>query len=205
MVKSRRFPLGYKVDDVGPSGVGGVDLFITQDQGRKWWRYGEDPDRVSPIDVEVPQDGEYGFAIRARSGVGLTLDPPLPGEPPAIVVIVDQVPPAVELFPIQQGQGSQINHLLIRWRASDLHPVEQSVMLSYALQPNGPWEPVSSWIVDTGSWEWIVPPGAPPQFYVRVQVRDAAGNVGQAISARPVVVDLARPSARFVDTEPRPK
>ena len=204
MVNTRRFQLGYKVDDVGPSGVGGVDLFITQDHGRKWWKYGEDADRVSPFEVEVPQDGEFGFAVRVRSGAGLSTDPPTPGEAPPILVLVDLTPPTLELLPIQQGQGATANQVAIRWRMTDAHPAEKAISLSYAATPKGPWEAISGWSPDTGAFTWTVGPGAPTQFYVRVSGRDAAGNISNAETPQAVVVDLSRPTARIVDVEVQP-
>lgn len=204
IVNSRHFQLGYKLDDVGPSGIGGVELYITQDQGRMWYRYGEDPDRLSPFEVQVPRDGEYGFAVRVRSGAGLGSEPPAQGEPPAIQVIVDQTPPRLELLPIEQGRGADLNQLLIRWRVAEDHPTDKPISLYYAPSPAGPWEPISGWRSDTGSYAWSVGPGSPAQFYVRVMVRDAAGNVSHVDSAQPVVVDLTRPSARIVDVEAMP-
>lgn len=201
VVNSRRFQIGYMVDDVGPSGIGAVELFITQDQGRKWWKYGDDPDRRSPFDVEVPQDGEYGFSIRVRSGVGLTNDPPLPGEPPSIVVAVDQTPPTVEILMAQQGQGSSSNRVQVRWRIADDHLAGQPVSVYYSATRTGPWEAVSGWTDDKGGVEWAVTPGSPTQLYVRVVARDAAGNTAKAETAQPVLVDLSRPTARIVDVE----
>lgn len=204
IVNTRRFQLGYKVDDVGPSGVGGVDLYITPDRGRQWYRYGEDADRTSPFDVEVPRDGEYGFTVRVRSGAGLALEPPMPGEPPSITIIVDQTPPQLELMPIRQGAGADLNQLTIGWRITEDLPSDKPVSLYYAATPDGPWEPISGWRADTGTFAWSVGPGSPSQFYVRVVARDAAGNVSQSETAQPVVVDLARPSARIVDVENLP-
>lgn len=201
VVSTRKFQVGYKVEDVGPSGIGAVEMFITQDHGRKWWKYGEDADQRSPFDVEVPQDGEYGFAIRVRSGAGLTSEPPMQGEAPSIVVAVDQTPPAVEMLPVQQGQGADINRLQIRWRIQDQHPSDKPVSLYYASNRNGPWEPISAWKEDTGSFEWTVGPGVPSQLYLRVVARDSAGNTSKAESPTPIVVDLSRPSARIVDVE----
>lgn len=201
VVNTRKFQLGYKVDDVGPSGVGSVDLYITPDRGRQWYRYGEDPDRVSPFDVEVPRDGEYGFTVRVRSGAGLAIDPPVPGEAPSIEVIVDQTAPRIELQPIQQGRGADLNKLTIAWRIQEDRPTEKPVSLYYGPSRQGPWEPISGWIADTGSYAWTVGLGAPPQFHIRLVARDAAGNVAEVISAQPVVVDLSRPSARIVDVE----
>jgi hypothetical protein len=201
IVNSRRFQVGYTVDDVGPSGIGAVELFITQDQGRKWWKYGDDPDRRSPFDVEVPQDGEYGFSIRVRSGVGLTNDPPLPGEPPSVVVAVDQTPPTVELLSAQQGLGANSNRVQVRWRIADEHLASKPVSVYYSANRTGPWEAISGWTDDQGGFEWAVAPGSPSQFYVRVVVRDVAGNTAKAESAQPILVDLARPTARIVDVE----
>ncbi|WP_010582051.1 hypothetical protein [Schlesneria paludicola] len=202
IVPNCHFQIAYKLDEVGPSGVGGVELFITEDNGRQWWKYDDDPDQRSPFDVKVRHDGLYGFAIRVRSGAGLSNDPPLPNEPPAIVIAVDQTPPSVELFPIQQGHGVNINRLQIRWKITDDYPAEKPVALYYAANLNGPWEPISNWKEDVnGSFEWTVGPGVPPQFYVRVAARDAAGNMSKAETPTPIVVDLMRPTARIVDVE----
>lgn len=202
VVTSYDFQIGYKLDDVGPSGVSAVELFITEDNGRKWWKYGDDPDLKSPFDVKVRNDGVYGFAIRVSSGAGLTSDPPIPGEPPTIVVAVDQTPPIVELLPVQQGRGANANRVLIRWNVTEARPAEKPVSLYYAANLNGPWEPISGWKEElSGSFEWTVGPTVPTQFYIRVAARDAAGNVGKAESPQPIVVDLLRPTARIVDVE----
>lgn len=204
VVNSRKFTLAYTVDDVGPSGVGGVDLFITPDQGRRWYRYGEDADRRSPFEVEVPRDGEYGFTVRVKSGAGLAMDPPVPGEPPSIVVLVDQTPPRLEVLPIRQGQGADLNQITIQWRIHDDMPSDKPIALYFAPTLQGPWEPISGWRPDTGSFQWAVGLGSPAQFHVRVMARDAAGNVTQQDTPQPVVVDLTRPSARIVDVELMP-
>ena len=202
VVNTRRFQVNYKLDDIGPSGVSRVELFITEDNGRTWWTYGDDADLKSPFDVEVPHDGVYGFAIRVLSGAGLSTPAPASGEQPAIVVAVDQTPPTVELYPVQQGQGANANRILIRWKISEEHQSDRPISLYYAASLNGPWEPISGWREDShGSFEWVVGPGVPTQFYVRVLARDSAGNVGKAETAQPIVVDLQRPTARIVDID----
>lgn len=201
VVSTRAFQLGYKVDDVGPSGVGSVELFITQDNGRRWFRYGEDTDRTSPFDVKVNQDGEYGFTIRVHSGAGLANDPPTPGELPSMTVVVDQSPPALELLSVEQGRGADLNQIQIRWRTQDIHPSDKPISLYYSANPNGPWEPISTWRQDTGSFSWGVGPGVPAQIYIRVMSRDSAGNVAKVDSTQPLLVDLTRPSARIIDVE----
>ena len=137
-MNSRKFQIGYRIDDVGASGISLVELFITQSDGKKWYKYGEDADRISPFEVEVPSDGRYGFMLRAHSGMGLAALPPQPGDKPAISVIVDKTPPKVELLPVQQGRGEQLHKLSIRWKVTDNYPTEKPIALSYSTDPSGP-------------------------------------------------------------------
>jgi hypothetical protein len=200
-VNAEHFQIGYTVDDVGPSGVSSVELYITQDDGQKWYKYGDDPDRVSPFQVKVPTDGIYGFALRVRSGVGLVADPPQPGEKPLVVVVIDKTPPVVNIMPAQQGQGVSLNKILIRWTVDDDYLVDRPIALAYATHLGGPWEPISGWQPNTGSYLWTFGPGVPTKLYLRVTARDLAGNISRAESPRPVVIDLSKPSARIVNVK----
>jgi hypothetical protein len=202
LVQARQFTIGYKLQDVGPSGVSNVELFITTDNGTTWWRYGEDKDKQSPFHVEVPKAGTYGFSILVRSGVGLADNPPQPGEKPAIVVIVDESKPQLEMLPLQQGRGDSLGRILIAWRANDEHFGDKPVTLSYAALKNGPWLPIVGPIENSGSYVWALGQGVPSKVYVRIEVRDLAGNTERAETAEPVFIDLARPTAQIVDIEP---
>ncbi len=200
-VKSHRFEINYRIDDVGPSGVSSVELFITQNNGQKWFKYGDDADKQSPFVVEVPEDGIYGFAIRVRSGAGLADEPPQSNEEPSIVLVVDRTPPVVQLAPVQQGAGGQLNRINISWRVTDDNPSDKPISLSYSANPNGPWEPICSWQQDTGSYAWSVNQGVPSRLYIRVVARDAAGNHSYVDTPQPILVDLSKPTGRIVDVE----
>jgi hypothetical protein len=41
----------------------------------------------------------------------------------------------------------------------------------------------------------------PARFFVRVEAKDLAGNVGMAQSSAPVTIDMARPSVNILDVE----
>lgn len=200
-VKSHRFEVNYRIDDVGPSGVSAVELFVTQNNGQKWFKYGDDQDKQSPFVVEVPEDGLYGFAIRVRSGAGLTDDAPQSGEEPSVVIVVDRTPPQVQLLPMQQGTGGQMKKIAISWSMSDDNPNDKPVSLAYSANPNGPWEPICSWQPDTGNYVWNVGQGVPSRLYVRLVARDAAGNHSFVDTPQPLLVDLSKPTARIVDVE----
>lgn len=200
-VNSRKFHIDYQIDDVGPSGVSSVELYVTQNNGEKWFRYGMDEDRKSPFEVEVPGDGIFGFAMRVVSGAGLVDPPPQPDQQPEIVIVADSSPPVVNLLPLQQGTGRNSNRILITWEIQDSKLAEQPVSLSYSANPNGPWEPVSDWMPDTGRYIWTVGRDIAPRLYIRLIARDAAGNVAKVDTQDPVLVDLAKPTARIVDVE----
>ncbi len=201
LVNTTRFDIQYAVEEVGSSGVGGVELYVTEDNGRKWWLYGEDADARSPMIVDVPGEGRYGFCLRIRSGAGLAIDPPAPGDLPELTVVVDQTPPRVEFLPLDARGAEHAGEVVVRWRLFDDNPTEARVSLAYAEQPNGPWRVVADGLPSTGSYAWNVAVGVPPRVYLRVVAEDAAGNAGEAITPTRVLVDVARPSGRILDVE----
>lgn len=201
VVGTRRFQIGYRVQDVGPSGISAVEIYRTTDQGATWQKASEDLDRQSPADIEVPQEGTYGFTLLVKSGVGLAADPPLAGDTPGIVVVVDETAPAIELLPVEQGRGPSSNKLLIQWRTRETFPAEKPVSLYFAAEKLGPWQPIAAGLDDAGGYIWTLPAGMTARFYVRIETRDAAGNVGRAESLDPVLFDPSKPTAKIIDVE----
>ncbi|MFH1304670.1 MAG: hypothetical protein ABIK07_26760, partial [Planctomycetota bacterium] len=201
VLNGTQFQIGFQVDEVGPSGIGAVELYITEDNGQKWYKYGEDPDKKSPFHVEVPHDGIYGFALRVRSGVGLADALPKSGEKPDVVIVVDRTAPAIKLNPVTQGQGGEANKVTISWAMSDQNPAEKPIAINFSTQPTGPWEPIVDWQENIGRFTWSVGPGNPSKFYLQVVARDAAGNISQEVTTEPIILDLTKPSGRIVDVE----
>ncbi len=200
-VNMRTFRIGYEVHDVGPSGVGSVELYITEDNGARWFHYGTDPDRQSPFEVVVPRDGQYGFAIRVRNGLGAVADPPQPGAAPDIAVVVDLTPPTVRLMPLHQETAGGAYQVQISWFIQDDRLADRPVSLSHATSLDGPWEPITGWIENHGRYIWSVNTLVPRSVYVRLEARDAAGNVASTVSDPPLLIDTSRPTARILDIE----
>ena len=206
LLNARRFSIAYEVDAVGPSGVGGVEIYITPDGGQRWFSYGSDADRVSPFVVEVPEEGEYGFAIRVRSGAGLGDPPPRPGDAPDVRVAVDLTPPRVDLFAPRQGPTELKNGtggvgLSLAWRTDEARPARESVRLHHAPSPGGPWTLIRDWSPDRGEMTWPIPPGTPAKVWVRVTARDEAGNQSAATTPKPVLIDRAKPRPRILGVD----
>jgi hypothetical protein len=207
LVGSPRFKLRYDVQDAGPNGPSSVELWLTQDGGRTWIRRAEDPDRVSPFEVDLGGEGTFGLSLVARSASGLGDQPPAPNDPPQTWVEVDSKPPSVQLYPPQVGTGPHAGKVAITWRASDLHLAPRSVSLLWRPdEPGAGWQPIpnAEGLENMGQFIWNVPPSFPAKFHVRVEAVDTVGHRGGAETgdASPVIVDRSRPRSRIIGLDP---
>lgn len=175
LVNSVRFLLDYEVQSVGNSGIKSIALWGTKDGGRTWSQYGVDTDMQSPIEVNVPQDGVYGFLMAVASGSGVGGQPPFPGTKPEIWVNVDVTAPEVKVTSVQQDQ-ERPDQVHIAWEARDPHLTDRSVSLFFSGSPNGPWYPIAEGVANTGKFVWRNGNTIPGGLHVRVVVQDAAGN-----------------------------
>jgi hypothetical protein len=199
IVNQLQFRLDYALEDLGPSGLSAVEVFITEDGGKKWWRYGEDQDKQSPVILRVPRDGTYGFMIAAKSGVGLGDAPPSPGEAPHAVVVVDRTPPKARFDRIAMSDDGRT--MTVNWKTADGNAHQRPVRMEYAETPAGPWTPMGDWQQDSGEMKWSVAKGVPSRIHVRMLVRDAADNMGQIVYPQSVLVDMSRPRARITNVK----
>ncbi len=205
LVDSPKFKLQYAVDDAGPNGPATVEIWITQDGGRTWIRRGDDPDRTSPIEVDLGGEGTYGICLVARSTSGLGDQPPAPGDPPQTWVEVDTTAPAVQLDPVQVGTGVNSGKVAITWRANDLHLAPKSVALFWRPDLAGAaWQPLAEGQENTGRFIWAVPTTVPTRFHIRVEAVDTVGHHGSAETTETgaIIVDRSRPRSRIIGLDP---
>ncbi|MDX2037977.1 MAG: hypothetical protein SFX72_15120 [Isosphaeraceae bacterium] len=205
LVPSPKFALQYAVDDAAPGGPAAVELWVTQDGGRSWSRRGDDPDRASPIAVDLGSEGTFGVKLVALSAANQGDQPPVAGEPPQLIVEVDTTPPVVRLDPVQVGVGPNLGKVAILWNASDLHLAAGSVTIS--VRPDAPgsaWAPIGPPVDNSGQFIWTLPGNTPPRFHLKVEVADEAGNVGsdETPEGSPVLVDRSKPKSRIIGLDP---
>jgi hypothetical protein len=202
VVNTAEISLNYKLEDVGPSGVSSVELFLTRD-GRTWSRLCDDPDKESPITATLPGEGLFGLTLVVKSGVGLGDKPPLAGDPPQMWIEVDLTKPVVKILNVEAGRGPERGQLLVTWKAEDKNLTAQPISLAYAEKADGPWVPMASGLENTGRYVWSIPQANTPyKFFVKVEAVDKGGNVGRDQTKEPVAVDLSLPRARLLDVEP---
>ena len=222
-----RFDLGYEVEQRGPSGISRVDLWVTRDDGKTWVKWGQQEHKDSTFRVLLDEprhvrqnaqredfEGPYGFRVVPVSGAGLSEGAPNRGDAPDMRVQVDLTPPFVGILP-PGSDPAQRDTLEIRWEATDKHFGEDPITLEWGENPNGPWRPVLSGgpdgvvqaaavaglaprrLPNTGKYPWRVPAGLPAKVYLKVSARDAAGNVTEAVTLQPILIDLMKPRAKI--------
>jgi len=202
MVNSRLFELEYEVESVGPSGIGRVELWGTRDGGQTWRSFTLDNDNRSPLLVNVAEEGIYGFRVTVTNGVGLGGRRPAAGDPPDIVVGVDLSKPTARIISARQGVDAETGNLIISWQADDRMLSARPVSLSFSQSRAGPWRPIADELENGGRYAWPIDDRTPPRFYLRLEVRDEAGNVGVHETAEPVEIDRSRPTVRIRNVRP---
>ncbi len=162
-----------------------VELWWTGDGGRSWKLFGADDDQQSPMLVSVDAEGLYGFWLVTENERGVREERPKADELPQIWVGVDTTRPKVRLISTELRPADDEQHLTVRWEASDAMLAARPVALSYSPTRNGPWQRLETEMENRGTYECQIPLRNPAQAFVRLEVRDEAGNISSVESVEP--------------------
>ncbi len=163
--------------------------------------YSEDDDQRSPLVVTVDDEGRYGFRIVVQSAGASEAARPQPGDAPELWVAVDLQQPVAELTALERGAGNAADQLILHWRAEDDNLESRPISLYYSSRQNGPWSAVATNLQNTGQYAWRIERHVPERFYLRLEVRDAAGNMAAFRTREPVEFAVSAPSARLNSAE----
>jgi hypothetical protein len=214
-VKSKNFQLDYSAENVGPSEVKSVEIWVTE-EGRGWRKYKADAPPRGPESIKVGQPGKYGFTLIPRSGAGLAAEPPRAYDPPQVWVQVDESKPLVRFTrdPVPGKGQDDANTLTVYWSATDQFLRRDGITILYRTDRNGQWTPFPDGKnVENRGYHTCSTQGLPSyKFFLRVEAVDEAGNVGFAETPQEVIVDLKIPyipPAKITvtpgdDSQPRP-
>ncbi len=202
IISTRRFRLSYDINAIDPSGVGRVDLWATEDQGRSWQLWGNDPDRTSPFPVEVKNEGLFGFRVVIHSRDGLTGEGPSSGDDADMWVRVDTQSPLVQITSVPYGRGKEAGRLLINYRAADPFLTLRPVRISYSRSPEGPWTIIEDNLRNEGRYLWKVDRAVPDRIFLRIEAMDQAGNTGTHVLSQFVDVSGLVPRGTIRSVEP---
>lgn len=194
-----RFNIRYQLRDIVADGVQKVEFYITEDMGRTWRLYGEDPDRMSPMTVEVPGEGVYGFVCIATDRFGNREREPGPRTRPETVIVVDRTPPTAKwLAPTQNALGRS-RAIELAWEASDPNFGNAPVKLQYAVDArsnhdrDAVWNTLQENLSASGSINWTPPTDSSARYNFRLVAEDRAGNMAVAYNAATVTLDTNPP------------
>ena len=198
VVWSRTLNLDYQLKNVGPSGVAAVEVWVTRNEGSTWRQLTLDKDKTSPVRFMVEEDGLWGFRTRAVNDVGNSEDAPRAGAPPSLSLIIDTIPPEVELL------GSTVSNGKLRlvWSVKENNLPLNPVRIDYSLDGGHTWVISKDNIPQAGGYSIDLPHGVGDEFDVRVAVKDLAhleGTVQTRIVLRtdnlpPVIKSVTTPS-----------
>ncbi|WP_236695908.1 hypothetical protein [Rhodopirellula islandica] len=194
---SNRFSLDFEIEAIGGRGVEAIELYGTIDGGLNWKRWGTDPDKASPFDIETNGEGIFGFQIVVVAANGLTSPRPLSGDAPDIVVVVDQTEPEVSINGARYGEADRAGSLVIAYRCQDQYLMSRPITLSFSDTPEGPWTTIAAGLRNLGDYVWPADPQLPRQIYLRIDATDQAGNVGSYVLDQPVDTRGLAPRARI--------
>ncbi len=205
--------LEYGLARVGPSGIGSIELWWTQNDGQAWELYAVDPESKTGTiregkhkrTIELPGDGIYGFVLVVKSRAGLGKAPPRAGDLPDIRIQVDTTTPKADLFE-PKPDPQKPNTLLLKWNATDDNLANTPITLEWSEKREGPWVAIAPPLPNApGKYSWTLPDRLPVQVYMRLRVRDLAGNESIAVTQQPQLVDLSEPEGTLLDVSVSPR
>ncbi|HYT88817.1 MAG TPA: hypothetical protein VEL76_08925, partial [Gemmataceae bacterium] len=200
LVNNTHVSLEYQIDQPSSTtGVGKVEVWMTADEGQSWRPLGEDPDRRSPVEIDLPGEGIYGVSLVVTNSRGFGDAPPRPGDVPDYWIEVDTSRPVAKLNSVRPGTGDECGVLWISWTAQDKNLTTTPVDLYYAVHKNGPWTVIARGLKNDGRYRWTPPIEIGTEAYVRMVVSDKAGNNSHCETPQAVVLDDGvRPHIRII-------
>lgn len=195
MVNSLSFELDYDVQALEGAAPSKVELWWTGDGGVSWNLFGADEDNASPMLVAVEREGLYGFWMVVEGASGVRGQAPKAGDLPQVWVGVDMTKPAAKLVAAKlttTEAGDQIN---VKWEARDALLAKSPVSLDYSTSPTGPWTPLAVDVENRGWYACRTKQKLPHTLFVRLRVRDEAGNEQLAQLNQPMAFAQDAPKA----------
>lgn len=196
--RSRRFAWDYEMPAERPNATRlRVELWSTRDGGLSWQKAAVDDDVLSPINVVLPAAGLYGFRLEIMPDVPDSSAGPRPGDAAESWIGIDEDPPHVEFLGAARLSESDTSGIVIRYTSRDQLPAPKMARLLFSPNAEGPWATITSAVENQGEYRWQPDRATPARVYLRIEVADAAGNVGAATSPEPVTVSTTRVVGRL--------
>jgi len=211
VVGKRPIRADIEVTRMGPSGIGSIEVWATHDDGLTWSLAGTEtptpgngPGQKMSVNLPVSQEGlVHGFTLIVKSRAGLGRPAPQRGDIPNLRLELDSTYPEATLFSPQPDPVRRDN-LILTWKAGDRNLTNQPIVLEWAEQRDGPWTNVAGAdLPNTGRYLWQVPANVPPAVFLKLTVKDQAGNIAVAQTQDALLVDLNIPEFQVIGLQGR--
>lgn len=201
-LQHRVFELDYSVAESAQP-LETVQLWYTQNDGATWQLYGLDEDRQSPVTVQAPAEGEYGFFFVLVNATGASSPAPAANTTPHVRAFVDFTPPVVQLHDLRQTTSLGQRILQVQWTAIDTNLVSRPVQIEYRRPPATGWMPATPEpLTNTGRFDWRLPAELSGAVSIRLSVSDLGGHRVHSEIRDVEVAPLAYPSATSETNRP---
>lgn len=179
-VASRQLLLEFQAE--GTETPAEVDVWVSTDAGRTWQRAETTPAGATTLRYDAPADGKHAFYLAPREAGGESGEPPQPGTAPMVSVIVDTLPPLLQVH--AAGLRSEGDRPAVEMVATFIEEnrSQEAVRVFYRTIPTEWIDGGPADIVDTGLL-WYAPAVLVPPIELRLIAVDRAGNPCVATAA----------------------
>lgn len=190
-VNSRELVFGYALAESCTLGRAG--LWVTQDDGRSWRAVEVAAAGGPALRYSAAGDGRFGFWLVVENEGGSSAIAPTPGDRPQIQVIVDTVPPLVQLhaarvLTIIEAEFLELDATVIE---ENLGP--QGLHLFWRPTAGGAWQDGGVVRAQGGAWRCPLPQTDASHVNLRLRATDLAGNASAAELANIVIASVVPP------------
>jgi hypothetical protein len=166
-----------------------VQMYVSEDQGRTWQQAAEAQPGEHRFNFQSRHDGWYWFTVRTIDNEDRAYPASMDQAQPKLKVCVDTQKPVVQL----RAAAVAGNAAGVEWEVRDENLDLTSLRLDYRL-PGGGWQWVA--VPQTATGQQGFNPATNAALDVRMQVRDYAGNLGEAtIPLTPGTAPVPAPAA----------
>jgi hypothetical protein len=173
---TRQFNLDFVLEQDAAKAVG-IELWATTDSGQTWSPWGISDSPEGPLQVEVVEDGKFGFYLSPIARSQTKPDPPMPGQEPSIWVVVDTNNPNPKINNAGVQEGTE-NVLAIDYNCFSNDVASRSATLSWSERPQGPWNTIECKLPNNGRYLWQYDNIRLRTLYLKIEAVDRASNVG---------------------------
>jgi len=163
------FQVSHPADDAT------AHLWVSRDSGRSWSKGDAARVSVHTLKYTAPADGRYDLYLVLCSSAGASGAPPQPGSIPTASVIVDTLPPLLQIHEARSESVGGCRRVVFDVSLVEEHLSESAARVFYRTD-GSPWRDGGPAEAISGTITWRVPADVPERADLRVVVTDLAGN-----------------------------